>query len=195
MAVIPSLRVNGVNALISSTAFNAGDGTAALPSVAQSSDPDNGLWFGTNVINFSTAGVHRWQINASGHLLALSTFDIGESGGTGPRNIYATSNVSAGAAGLFYWIGRSTLASPSDGVMTLANNATTDFARLQFGGTTSSFPALKRSTTKLQARLADDSAYATLDVLGLEASGVAGASFSGAVTNITVVNGIVTAAS
>jgi hypothetical protein len=32
-------------------------------------------------------------------------------------------------------------------------------SRIQFGGTTSSFPALKRSTTSLQARLADDSAF------------------------------------
>ena len=31
-----------------------------------------------------------------------------------------------------------------------------------FGGTTSSFPALKGSTTRLQARLADDSAFASL---------------------------------
>jgi hypothetical protein len=30
---------------------------------------------------------------------------------------------------------------------------------LRFGGTTSSFPAIKRSTTELQARLADDTAY------------------------------------
>jgi hypothetical protein len=48
----------------------------------------------------------------------------------------------------------------SDGVLSLRNNAQTDFGRLQFGGTTSSFPALKRSTTFLQARLADDSAFA-----------------------------------
>lgn len=34
-----------------------------------------------------------------------------------------------------------------------------------FGGTTSSFPALKRSTTTLQARLADDSAYTAFEVL------------------------------
>jgi hypothetical protein len=34
--------------------------------------------------------------------------------------------------------------------------------RLMFGGTTPSFPALKRSTTTLQARLADDSAFAPL---------------------------------
>jgi hypothetical protein len=45
----------------------------------------------------------------------------------------------------------------ADGVFGLYNNAFNDFGRLQFGGTTSSFPSLKRSTTSLVARLADDS--------------------------------------
>ncbi len=48
----------------------------------------------------------------------------------------------------------------SDGIFTLLNNAGTDFSRLQFGGTTSSFPALKRSGQGLIARLADDSGNA-----------------------------------
>lgn len=36
---------------------------------------------------------------------------------------------------------------------------------LQFGGTSSSFPALKRSSTTLQARVADDTAYTAVEVL------------------------------
>jgi len=55
------------------------------------------------------------------------------------------------------------IAFPSDGVVTLLNWASTDFGRLQLGGTTSSFPAIKRSTTIVQIRLADDSAYAPLE--------------------------------
>ena len=43
------------------------------------------------------------------------------------------------------------------------NNATSDFTRLQFGGTTSSFPALARSGVRLIARLADDSSVAELE--------------------------------
>ena len=50
-----------------------------------------------------------------------------------------------------------------DGVIRLLNNAETSFNRLQFGGTTSSFPSLKRSSTKLVVRLADDSANAPLE--------------------------------
>ena len=50
----------------------------------------------------------------------------------------------------------------ADGVFTISNGARTDFSLLRFGGTTSSFPALKRSTTSLQARLADDSAFTAI---------------------------------
>lgn len=60
-------------------------------------------------------------------------------------------------------IGTSTIMSaPADGVLKLTNEAETDFNRLQFGGTTSSFPALKRNATGLDVRLADDSGYAPL---------------------------------
>ena len=60
---------------------------------------------------------------------------------------------------------RGDIAFPADGIVTLRNNASNDFSRLQFGGTTSSFPSLKRSTTTLEARLADDSGYAATQTL------------------------------
>ena len=61
-----------------------------------------------------------------------------------------------------YWTSSTQISAPSDGVLTLQNSASTSFGRLQFGGTTSSFPALKQSTTTLQTRLADDSAFAAI---------------------------------
>lgn len=61
------------------------------------------------------------------------------------------------------------LAAPANGVLKLRNSADTDFGRLQFGGTTSSFPALKRSSATLQVRLADDSAYGQLTASSLVA--------------------------
>ncbi len=81
----------------------------------------------------------------------------------------------------------------------------TDAGLLQFLGTTSSFPALKRSTTILQARLADDSAYTSVDALSYKASGTApvadgtytvGAQITpvtGTTGTITVKGGIITA--
>jgi hypothetical protein len=51
----------------------------------------------------------------------------------------------------------------ADGVLKLANNAGTDFNRLQLGGTTSSFPSIKRNGTAIDIRLADDSNFASLN--------------------------------
>jgi hypothetical protein len=55
--------------------------------------------------------------------------------------------------------------SGGDGILRLTNIGDSGFDRLQFGGTTTSFPALKRSSAILQARLADDSGYTTMDAL------------------------------
>lgn len=64
-------------------------GAATTPSLTQASDPDNGIYWGTNQVLFATAGVANWQISASGHLLATdNTFDIGASGATRPRTGY-----------------------------------------------------------------------------------------------------------
>lgn len=70
-----------------------------------------------------------------------------------------------------------------------------DTGLVQLLGTTSSFPALKRSTTNIQVRLADDSGYAPIDAASYKVAGVAGA--SGTFTTVdlktvTVVNGIIT---
>jgi hypothetical protein len=43
-----------------------------------------------------------------------------------------------------------------------ASNTTITTGLVRFSGTTASFPALKRSSTTLQARLADDSAFAPI---------------------------------
>ena len=76
--------------------------------------------------------------------------------------VSTSSDFRAGSANYFYWNSRSQISSPADGDILLQNIAATGFGRLQFGGTTSSFPALKRSTTLLQVRLADDSDFAPI---------------------------------
>jgi hypothetical protein len=63
------------------------------------------------------------------------------------------------------------LYSPSDGVVRLTNGAADDINRVCFGGLTAAFPALKRSGTSLEVRLADDSAYGGIKVLSLETTG------------------------
>jgi hypothetical protein len=69
-------------------------------------------------------------------------------------------NVNANA---FFLGGLGILGASSDGVLRITNNANTDFNRLQLGGTTSSFPAIKRNGAAIDFRLADDSAACNIN--------------------------------
>lgn len=140
-------------------------GTEALGTGAQ-----RGVSLRGSLISFEIGSSQRWAINGSGHLLAGAdnTYDIGASGATRPRKIYVATDVDAGGyvscgntSGLRS--GRMRISTPTaDGVVLLQNSGQTDFSRLQFGGTTSSFPALKRNANSIDVRLADDSGYAPL---------------------------------
>jgi hypothetical protein len=57
---------------------------------------------GGDSIIFSTNNTNRWQINSSGHFLASTdnTYDIGASGATRPRTIYAGTSVIAAGVNL-----------------------------------------------------------------------------------------------
>jgi hypothetical protein len=111
------------------------------------------------------------KIQSTGHLIWFldNTYDIGASGATRPRALYVAgagtfgSNVDVGTSSGLRFSTRSNISSPADGNLVLANAAFNDFSRLQFGGTTSSFPALKRNATAIDVRLADDSNYAPLN--------------------------------
>lgn len=102
------------------------------------------------------------SINGSAYTARLTLDSAGLLSVT--SEIYAGSNMRVTAGSLFYWNGRSKMASSVDGSIELTNSGATDFSLLRFGGTTSSFPALKRSTTDIQFRLADDSAYTSIVV-------------------------------
>lgn len=62
----------------------------------------------------------------------------------------------------FNFTGKSILSSNVNANITLYNQAKTSFGLLQFGGISNSYPALKRSSTELQVRLADDSNFANI---------------------------------
>jgi hypothetical protein len=86
---------------------------------------------------------------------------------TSSSSITTTATVQGGninAANILY-IGnyQSSIKSNGSGIIQLQNTAENDFSRLQFGGTTSSFPSLKRNGTAIDVRLADDSNYALLN--------------------------------
>lgn len=87
--------------------------------------------------------------------------------------------IEAAAAQYIGWGARSVMKSPSDGVITLFDQAGSTFGRMQFGGTTSSFPAIKRTTTALNFRLADDSADAAITVGAITSTGLLTTSLAG----------------
>jgi len=107
----------------------------------------------------NSANATVFRVAATGALSV--TGGIGTDGPiTTSNTITAGSHIQTGAVSAFYWTGLSIIKSPADGVIRLTNNAEADFNRLQFGGTTNAFPALKRNLTALECKLADDSAFA-----------------------------------
>ena len=99
---------------------------------------------GARALEFQTDGVTRMGISTGGTV------------GFGPQTGQSTA--------LIGWSGNCFMRpiNASAGVLTLLNAALNGFNRLQFGGTDANFPALKRSSTVLQSRLADDSDFAPL---------------------------------
>ena len=134
----------------------------SLQLTAPSGDPI--LLFGGAVGNalasFQTSGT---SLLAKVNTITALTLDSSQNG-------LAAGNWVVGAGKYYGWTGRATFDSPADGIIALRDAAGTNFTRLQFGGTTSSFPALARSTTSLQVKLADDSAFTNLTALTLTTS-------------------------
>lgn len=131
-----------------------------------------------NLLDLQVGGVSRFLVNNFGN-------------GTFLGSVVAGGNVIVGA-GANLNIGNSgKIQTPADGVFLISNNAVTTFNRLQLGGTTSSFPAIKRNGAAINLRLADDSAYCDLIAANIQTSGgsiVSGGSISwssGAINSYT----------
>lgn len=126
--------------------FPAPAGTSSLPGSSVGTTA-YGMFQATNQLGFSVAGADK---------LDYGTTNSGSWTFTG--NVFTNGSYILGG-------GTTVLGTPSsgsfgpnsDGVWVLLNNAGTGWGRLQFGGTSSSFPALKRNGTAINVRLADDS--------------------------------------
>lgn len=115
----------------------ASDGSGTIPSYSFTADTDLG-WY------------------------RIGNDNLGAASGGGLRWDYNTARLNLSSSYRLTWSGMGGLGASADGVHVLQNQAGTDYTRLQFGGTTASFPALQRSGVTLQARLADDSGDAHL---------------------------------
>jgi len=98
-------------------------------------------------------------------------------------SINSGGSIRATSSGAVGWTSRSELRSLADGSIRLANSGGTDFSLLQFGGTTSSFPSIKRSSADIHFRLADDSAYANIRALNVNAD-----SYTNSATGVVNIN-------
>lgn len=114
--------------------------------------------FSGNFIDLQKAGTSEFSVSNVGAI----TVPVGGSLNLGAGNNITTSGATvlmSGSnlqiAGSFsfsdatkplFWSGRASITSPADGIVDIQNNAGTDFTRLDFGGTTTAFPALTKFT-------------------------------------------------
>lgn len=116
----------------------------------------------TTRVLYDNAGVlGEYSVSGTGTTVPLTagpTF----TGTLAATNITASGAIMAGAGNQLGWSTRSRMSSAIDGNIALTNNAGTDLNLLQFGGTSSAYPAFLRVGTQLRLRLADDTADATL---------------------------------
>lgn len=85
------------------------------------------------------------------------------------QNGILVGNFTVGAAKSIGWSSSTSMDAPSNGVLRLLNAAGSDFTRLQFGGSSSGFPALARASAGLTLQLADGTTGGYLGV-GIAAS-------------------------
>ena len=131
----------------------------------------------------------NFQVSAETGSLILKSSDTTALTLDSSQNATFAGFVSAAAASDIKWTGRTKMVSTADGLLALTNNAATDFSRLQFGGATSSFPALKRNGTRLETVLADDSAAAPFKAgrFDSETNTLSGAGAVSVLTGVTLV--------
>ena len=125
------------------TALTVPAGSESAPGLVVGSTANGGIYSTSNTLYFTTNTATRLRLNG-GNLFVYGALSLGN--------------------------GNSYMQSPSSGVVTLSDVDDDGFARLQFGGTTSSFPSIKQSSAKLAFRLADDSADASITTAGIIAT-------------------------
>jgi hypothetical protein len=130
-------------------------------------------------INGQIAVANNFAVNTNKFTVTAASGNTSIAGTLGVAGDITGTNLFAGSVASLIFGARSFIASPADGNLKFSNQAGTDFGLLQFGGTSSSFPALKRSTTGLLLRLADDSNYSFLRASSLLADSLNFSNFVG----------------
>lgn len=144
--------------LLNGTLFAGGTGTTTFPyfyinqGTAPTTFSTTGTLFGLNGPSGFTGNFIDAHLNGG-----ASVFNVTSAGA-----VVAAGTLSAGVSSNVGWFGRSNMSSPADSQILLRNNSQNAFARLQFGGTTSSFGALCTATTVITICGADGTSTGTL---------------------------------
>lgn len=161
-----------------------GTSPGTIRSYSSFTDANNGSWAGfsaaqtgtTEACAANTVCIGTYGNGTGASTLSKLRFDVLGSDAL-DYNLTSTGAWNMGAHGLFAGAFASNSIDNGDATNTLfsfaSGSASATFSPaatsplFRFAGTTSSFPALKRSTTLLQARLADDSADTQMEMAGL----------------------------
>jgi hypothetical protein len=140
-------RMLNISYTINNTAASNRNATGIFLNATETGGGLNGMTH--NLIDLQVGGVSRFRIqnNAASFVASANELSYGST-------IRAT-DFQIGSGG-------SRIINFSDGVFRITNNAGNNFNRLQLGGITNDFPAIKRNGTGIDIRLADDSAWAKL---------------------------------
>lgn len=158
VVTLPNVSSGNVNLLLANNGGNVGIGTTA-PGARLQVDGAASSIAAILKANATTPGNILEAQNSSGSVLA----SISSNGRGTFDNVVAANGVRVDGSGNgFYFDSRGFMLAPSSGVFKFTDATDADFGRLQLGGTTSSYPAIKRSTTTILAVLADDSGPAVL---------------------------------
>ncbi len=148
----------------------AGGYTALLVNATETATGSAGKY----LLDLQTGGVSKLSVQSDGTVTTAST-------------IFGGNDIYAAASRYIGFNGRSVISSPADSNLLLQNSATNAFNLLIFGGATTSFPALKRSSATLQARLGDDSGYTSFDAANYLLSGT-NINTAGTLNNVAYLN-------
>lgn len=141
----------------------------------------SGAQYLINALAGAAGATQMFSVTNTGNLLTAG--DITSSG-----NTYTAGDYRFGNSGAI----SSRIINSADGTIRLSNSGASGFTALQFGGTTSSFPEIKRSSADLQVRLADDSAYTNIDALAYKISGttvLSGSTLGSSITASSLISG------
>jgi hypothetical protein len=104
-----------------------------------------------NLMDLQVGGVSRFRVGNNGSVTAaLHITTAGDFVTTNTGGQFKISDTKLGRGG-------------ADGTFVMLNNAENGFNRLMLGGTTSSFPAIKRNGAAIDFRLADDSGFCAVN--------------------------------